>query len=323
MPFFLHMTRKDRYWRRLRMLNWAVLSAWKLHGPMTSVALLFSRIPLIGSLFASVTDSHLLVPVYIDGAHRMYVNVFDPGIAWQLLTRGMREDAHVAQIRSAVKSGMRGIELGANIGFFTIIESPLIGPEGHLWCIEPVLSNMKLLERNIKVNDLENRVSLFRNLVGEMNDTRQIHLAAASNSHTVSSQHSVGEVESVPMITLDQFMSDRDISPASVNFIRMDIEGYEVKALVGMRALMESGHPMLFFIEFHPQSYSEWGGTFTGFLQTLTSFGFVIRQAAKERERDINGNEITVVLDSPSVGELVSASERWRPGGIQAFLERV
>lgn len=294
---------------------------WRLHGAHTGFLSLVAKMPLVSTLVRYVCGGRLLVRARVHG-QTMWVNVFDPGIAWQLLSRGTREDAHVAQIQHALRPGDNGIELGANIGFFTLIEAPATAPTGKIWCVEPVSANVALLRRNIRANGFQDRAKVSQYLVGDRNGMGSIQLAAASNSHTVSRQQPTSGSETVPMVTLDAFMQEKGITTAHIQFMRMDIEGYEVLALDGMRALMEASTPLKFFIEFHPQSYPEWGWTFERFLRRLTGHGFRIRQTAKERERGPDGRETTIILNDPSVDELVAAAQHWRPGGIQAHLER-
>jgi FkbM family methyltransferase len=293
-----------------------------LHGFRTGLWATAAKFPGMRVLTRLCTGGRLVVPVRVLG-HTMYVNAFDPGISWQLLQRGMREDAHVAQIRGALRPGMRGIEMGANIGFFTVVEAPIIGSTGFIWCIEPVPDNTTLLRRTIAVNGFGNRTSVHQLLVGDRDGSATMHLSVASNSHSISSQQASAVSVELPMMRLDSFMEKNSIDPKTVDFIRMDIEGYEVAALAGMERLLREAPDLKFFIELHPQAYAEWGWTLRKFLERLRDFGLHVRQAAKERERNAAGQPVTLILNSPGIDELCHAVEhKWTPGGVQAYFDK-
>lgn len=247
----------------------------------------------------------------------MYLDALDPGISTNLLTEGSREPGHVAQVQANIKSGMSGIDLGSNIGFYALMEGQLTKPDGKIYCIEPAPENLKLLKMNIKANNFENRFLVSQYLIGDRNGTGELSISAKSNRHSVSFNKEDEHIE-VPMITLDTFMDENNISPGDVEFLRMDIEGYEVMAFQGMSKLMNAKTPLKIFIEFHPGWYGRWGWTFERFLDYLESFGLRVKSLAYKGEDGI------VTITNPSREEIMATqiSPRTINGGCHGFLER-
>lgn len=248
----------------------------------------------------------------------MYLNAYDPGISTMLLTEGTREPGHVVQVRGNITPGMTGIDLGANIGYYALMEAQLIGEEGKIYAIEPAPANIDLLKRNIKANGFEKRFVISQYLVGDRNEVGKLEISALSNRHSVSLDGR-GDFIEVPMITLDSFMERNALAAKDIDFLRMDIEGYEVIAFQGMKQLMASGTPLKIFIEFHPGWYAKWGWTFEQFLDYLESFGFKLRSLA------FKGAEGIVTLTDPTRRQVMETqiSPRTVNGGCHGYLQRV
>lgn len=289
---------------------------YRVHGALPVLSFSVSKFYPFRWIFHQLS-LRWLIRVTIHGSY-MYLDAHDPGISTMLLTEGTREPGHVAQVQGNITSGMTGIDLGANIGYYALMEARLTGPKGKIYAIEPAPSNIDLLKKNIKANGLEDRFSVFQYLVGDHDGVGKLQMSALSNRHSVSTDGR-GEFVEVPMITLDTFMEQNKLTPEHISFLRMDIEGYEVMAFQGMKNLMSAKTPLRIFIEFHPGWYGRWGWTFERFLDYLESFDFRVRSISYKGE-----DEITTLTD-PSREQVLATqfAPRSAAGGSHAFLERV
>ncbi len=250
-----------------------------------SVMKIITKIPLLSLAFKKAFRQKLLVKVKILN-NRMYLNLLDPGISYRLIVDGIREPGHVEQVQSVLKAGMKGIDIGANIGYYVLIESELVGPEGKIFAIEPAPDNFSLLRENIKEKNFGDRERGFQHLVGDTYGSGRLFLSEAANSHSVSPVSGDESIE-VPMVTLDQFMVNEDIDPSEIDFLRMDIEGYEVMAMQHMNSLFAGRKkPLYLFIEVHKYAYEQWGWTLEKFIDYLISRGFILKSVV---EREIDG----------------------------------
>ena len=79
-----------------------------------------------------------------------------------------------------IKEGDVVLDIGANIGYYVLIESQLVGEKGKVYAVEPVRSNFELLEKNVQLNNLKN-VSTFQFAFGEKDAKSEIYVTDKSN----------------------------------------------------------------------------------------------------------------------------------------------
>src|SRR3989344_8248708 len=84
--------------------------------------------------------------------NKMYLNLQDKGISKDLAINKTREELQTELVMNKVKEGMHVLDLGANIGYYALIEASLVGPKGKVYAIEPSQSNFDLLNKNIGLN---------------------------------------------------------------------------------------------------------------------------------------------------------------------------
>ena len=106
---------RQRIVRQLRKF----IAAMKLHGLITAIAASVMKFTPAQRIWHRLFGR----PIRLIDVMRlkMHVDLSDPGISWQLITRGRREVDHVNDIRNNLRPGMRGIDLGAHIGYFALI----------------------------------------------------------------------------------------------------------------------------------------------------------------------------------------------------------
>lgn len=288
--YILKMAKKRKIGRRFNQLRHDLIGITKNHGFKISIFYLIvkivTKLPLLSAIFKKACGQKLLVKVLVLDSW-MYLNLFDPGISYQLIVNGIREPGHVEQVRDALKAGMKGIDIGANIGYYVLLEAQLVGLEGRIFCIEPAPDNFSLLKKNVLENNFDDRVTCFQYLVGDKNGPEKLFLSEAANSHSIAAIS--GRSVELPMVTIDHFLATKHINPEEIDFLRMDIEGYEVMVLQHMQTLLANRKkPLKLFIELHPSSYEQWGWTLEKFINYLMSLGFIPKSVV-EREIDEQG----------------------------------
>lgn len=210
--------------------------------------------------------------------YEMFVDLRVPGVSRPLMMHGTREEDKTALMRRELTAGMTHLDLGANIGYYAVMAGRLVGPTGRVFCLEPDPRNIELLRRNVTLNGLDARVEVVPAAASDIPGTATMYQAAASNLNTlvapgarVSAAATPERAMTVDTVTLDDFMASRG---GRLNFLRMDIEGYEVDALRGgMRTLRDSPAPCKILLETHAQMY---GPTrdFRAVLKDLFAMGF-------------------------------------------------
>jgi FkbM family methyltransferase len=138
-----------------------------------------------------------------------------------------------------VKEGSVVFDIGAHVGFYTLLASKLVGAPGKVIAFEPVPQNLYYLEEHLKLNGCIN-VEIFPVAVGETGAIVEFGEGPSSSMGKVSSSGNL----KVKMVSLDELLANGDIPVP--NCIKMDIEGGEMRALAGARRLLIEYHPAIF-----------------------------------------------------------------------------
>ena len=165
---------------------------------------------------------------------------------------GTYEPELQAAARYFVKPDMVVYDVGANIGYISLLFADCVGPVGQVFTFEALPSNQSRLNQNIAANDLSDRVvtiaaavtdrrSTVRFLVHESTSMGKVEGSAGRHAEY---QHTI----EVTGMALDDFIYETGHPAPQV--VKMDIEGGEVMAVRGMQRLLKEGRPVL-LIELH------------------------------------------------------------------------
>ena len=171
------------------------------------------------------------------------------------------EDPHAALIRThpEIFRGGHAIDVGANIGYTTVIFARAIDDRFKIFALEPEEENFARLERNLKRYRVRDRVVARRAAAGPT--------AGATGLRVNPLHHGDHQVDpagsSVPMVSLDEF-------PGPIRFVKIDVQGYEPAVLSGMRRILQSD--VTVSTEVHPPSLQSFGYTIADIEAPLREF---------------------------------------------------
>lgn len=169
------------------------------------------------------------------------------------LTKGIwNEPTFEPAVREAIarfcREGMAVVDIGANIGYYTIQMASLVGPRGRVLAIEPNPVMVKELQANLSLNGLTN-VDIMRSAVGAVDGVAQFYFPTAGHeAHGSLRPNSTFDTASqgeVPLARLDSVIHRLNIE--SVGLIKMDIEGAELLALRGAEETLKRSKPTVIF----------------------------------------------------------------------------
>ncbi|MEA5583279.1 FkbM family methyltransferase [Nodularia harveyana UHCC-0300] len=147
-------------------------------------------------------------------------------------------------------------DVGANKGQTTLNYRRKF-PEAHIFAFEPVNQTFAVLKTNVGA---DSHVSCFNLALGEENKQEKMLVAGTSGSNSISSGSQVNSqpnqsLETVNIMTLDQFMVENDHKIDQIDLLKIDTEGYECQVLRGAEATLRSGKILYISIEvtFRPQ----------------------------------------------------------------------
>jgi FkbM family methyltransferase len=219
--------------------------------------------------------------------HKMFVDSRTQ-IGANFLLDGYWEEWITRHLKDLVKPGMRVLDIGANMGFYTLLLADLVGPDGHVTAFEAHPNLFDLLARNVEVNGYLDRTTLVRKLVHERPGvfpllsherygTGAVCSPARDPNHEPAATRS-GErpvLRHLEGISLDDYLGSE--SPA-VDLIKIDTDGAEPYIFRGMKGLLGSGRPLTILTEFSAQRYTGDGLDPVQFLQEIRAAGFQISE---------------------------------------------
>lgn len=182
------------------------------------------------------------------------------------------EPAMTRYMASSLRPGMSVADVGAHIGFFTLLASEKVGPSGTVVACEPNPRNYERLLHNIQLNCRSNIRALSVALsddVGELQFTSADDSAFSSLAGAAMTANTT-----VRSSTLDRELATLGID--NLDFIKIDIEGAELLALRGMDATLRQNPNIQLVIEVHPSLIAELGGTPDQLVRLLRAHSFTL-----------------------------------------------
>jgi FkbM family methyltransferase len=145
-----------------------------------------------------------------------------------------------------IKPGMTTYDIGANIGLFSLLMSRCVGSKGQVYAIEPEINNYKHLVDSINQNKLTNTIAM-RVAVGQTKGILPFDRRGGSFSGRVldigARYRITGNIIQVPTVSLDDLVHGNTAKPP--DFIKIDVEGYEGKVILGMKDIISSYAPII------------------------------------------------------------------------------
>lgn len=193
------------------------------------------------------------------GNYRMKINPSNGGIHSNLLkisrTGGEREPELLYTLRKELREGMVCMDLGANIGYVTLLMAEKIGKSGVIYAIEPDPVNIEFLKINLKLNNYLDRVTVYNIGMSNKSGKMDFYVGKSSNLGGMTKSKNTS---STPMKVSVETLSNFCNKHAPPELIKMDIEGHEVEVLEGMYDIVvKDDFPCKIVMELHPTFYSE------------------------------------------------------------------
>lgn len=171
-----------------------------------------------------------------------------------------------------IRPGMVVVDIGANIGYYSLIGSQLVGKKGKVYALEPDPSNFDMLLKNIQANNYKNIIP-SKKAVGDHSGHIRLYMSEHASGHSIGPlPQSIGSIL-VPIERLDDFFIGK-LSP--INLVKMDIEGAEMLAFKGMGKIIEANRGLKILTEFFPRQLESCGSSPVSYFNQIKDSGFMI-----------------------------------------------
>jgi len=212
-------------------------------------------------------------PVLVDGGLLYLVDSCRIGFSVDLSLYGVYEEGTTCLFKELVEEGQTVVDLGAHVGYFTLLAAARVGKTGKVFAFEPEPPIYSLLVKNVEVNGYENVIPVKKAVSNETGVTKLFLPKTECGGSTIFNPKGGGKSVPVDVVTLDEFFRDRE---TPIHLVKMDIEGAEMAALEGMANIIERNDNLKVITEFLPGMLIRDGVSPTGFLDIIEDYGFRI-----------------------------------------------
>ena len=182
------------------------------------------------------------------GRYKMVVDTADAGLSPHLMLDGYWEMWVTEAMCRHLRPGMAAVDVGANLGYFTLLMADLVGASGRVHAVEPNPPVAALLRRNVALNTFSGHASVHEAAACDR-DGQDAALAVPAgepkNAHL-----SLGAPADCTMHRVRTCRLDTLLAQERVDFIKIDAEGMEEAIWQGMQGILDRGAPLTVFLEF-------------------------------------------------------------------------
>lgn len=199
-----------------------------------------------------------------------YLDPRDDFFTQGMVLRGFHEEWETPVFLRWLRREMTVVDVGAHVGYYTVLSAQRVGPSGRLIAFEPDSRNRWLLARNLKANDCDN-VEIVSDAVSDRCGERQLFLDARNCGGHSLLEIQGGAAYPVTTTTLDKYFESSD---TRIDVMKIDVEGAEWLVWKGMQGLLDARRIGRIFIEIWPESLGRFGQTLEAFRGEIADKGF-------------------------------------------------
>lgn len=242
---------------------------------------------------------------------KMILHPIEPGIHRELFLYRKREYISTDFLLNGevIKEGDFVLDIGANIGYYVLLESKLVGSSGKVYALEPISYNLERLIVNCKLNNIIN-VRIFHLAASDKNGIIKIYIPRESNLCSTQFNPNINYigVKTVNCVTIDSFLEKY----GKPSLIRMDVEGHESKIIKGMYNTLDFDVKLLIEIHGHLMTEKEIKDMFI----ILREKGYEVKFAAVDHKHSFNKIADLVIrklggISSIKLNMKIDSLERW------------
>jgi FkbM family methyltransferase len=200
--------------------------------------------PVVGAIWsrASRPLRWRPVPILSGPGRGLRINLHGSAVAF---ATGTAERPLQSALLSELRPGATFFDVGANVGFMTIIAARLVGPAGRVVAFEPVPENVAAIRENLALNGID-WVDVHETAVARQAGSASLvvsNVSAFSRLTSVPAPSSVRETIEVAVTSIDEFLASNPQRAPDV--VKIDVEGAELEVIEGMRSTLAEHRPVV------------------------------------------------------------------------------
>jgi FkbM family methyltransferase len=205
--------------------------------------------------------------------HKMYANTLDRIIALYMWKFSALENFETTVLKDIIKDGMAVLDIGANIGYYTLKLAKLVGTKGKVYAFEPDPNNYSLLVKNLKTNNYENVIAMPKAVSDKTGKLKLFICEEHKGDHRIFDSHDGRKSIEIETVALDDFFFQNE----KIDFIKMDIQGAEYLAFMGMEDLIQRNQSLIIITEFSPSLLAKSGFPAERLINKIVDYGYKLK----------------------------------------------
>jgi FkbM family methyltransferase len=182
----------------------------------------------------------------LDGGQKLRFFCHSEMEEYRVRTLYVKEAGTIAWIRDCVRPGDVFLDIGANIGLYSIVAAQCVGPTGIVYAVEPHAVNFQSLLANIAANNFQDRIRPLSCALHEESTVLEFNYCSLDPGSSASQLGNTRDGEEQPFtpvacelkqaVSIDDLIASGGMRPP--NHVKIDVDGNELLILRGMRRLL-------------------------------------------------------------------------------------
>lgn len=212
----------------------------------------------------------------------------------RLFINGFEKDV-IKCFQKIVKEGHTVLDIGANIGIYSLIAGNKVGNKGKVYAFEPANEAYDKLRYHIKLNNLDN-IDTIKYGVSNYSGVAEFNVCEddAFNSLGDTPMKDVVRKETIDLITIDDFVLKNSIN--RVDIIKVDTEGAEFLVFEGAKKTLLKDKPSLFF-EYNPEAVEGFDNNSINLINLLRSFDYSLFEFKEGNLIEVKEGDVIIGYD--------------------------
>lgn len=223
--------------------------------------------------------------------HKMFLDEKD---SLCLSINGVYEPLQTELVKREISKGDVVLDIGANIGYYTLIFAKLVGEGGRVFAFEPDQDNFALLKKNVEINGYQNVTLVQKAVSNEVGNIRLYLCEENKGMHRIYESRYCSQSIETESTRLDDYFQDYN---GKIDFIKLDIEGAEFSAIQGMSLLLQKNSSVKILTEFMPVAIKEFGVEPGEYLSLLVENGRKLYNI-NEKKKKVEPTDIHKLLET-------------------------
>lgn len=269
---------RDKFINNLRIYKYDI----KTKGLYWSVVHRIYKIAYLRVIFTPLINFFKPEYLMIQG-NKLFIDKQDEVVSQELLQSGKWEEYETDLFKKNIKKGDIVLDIGAHIGYYTLLAARMVGNKGKVYAFEPDLRNFEILKKNVKENKYENVILINKAVSNKDGEAILFLNYENTGDHRIYNPKDKRKSIKIQTVTLDNFFKNKS---KKVDLIKIDIQGSEARAFKGAQNLIKQNKNIKILTEFWPHGLELSGSSAKEYAGLLTKNMFQVY--------DINEKEKTV-----------------------------